>query len=1073
MKKCFVALLFFFVVSPSAPAQNTISTGEIAGWVADPSGARVSGAAVIASSVATGARQIAKTNEAGLYLLPLLSPGSYNLSCQKAGFKTAEIRNVIVQVGQTTDVVVALEVGSLSESVTITASGQLLHPTESSVSTVVNQTLIDNLPLNGRRFTDLILLTPNATADGDSGLVSIGGQQGGEFSGYANGNGANSFTVDGANATSNFVGGVRGTTRIPYLFGEQSIQEFQVAVVPFSAVYGGAGSGFVNAVTKSGSDSFHGDLFYFNRNSATAANDAISKANGFPKPLNILQQFGADLGGPLIRHRAWFYFDYEQQRQTNPISIINPGFAAADGTSFENVLPGTVLPPPNGEFPTPASFGSAPSPGDSNYPIYLQQVSNALHVIHSNLGQRAHRRDDLVLFPKLDWHPSESDRLTFVYNYNRFSSPGGVVEANPQSFYGASALPNNYFRDHQASVHWTHLFGEKLVSDLHTNFVRGQQIFLPSGLLDPNLTAVNLFTPEGFLEIGNPYFALDDTREIQWEFAEQLNYIRGQHNFQFGFDINRSHISDYFPGDRGTYTFSTLTDFALGRFAFFTQEGGNPTSIYAIPFYGFYMQDKWQALRSLTLDLGVREDFQVFPQQPSNPAFPLTGRFPNQYQRVSPRIGFAYQPFSKMVVRGGFGTFFELLTGLNYERSALDNGLASEKSNVFLNYDDSKLPNQQLPTFPARLSNSALFAASPNVTVFDPGFRTPSVLAASLEVQQELLAHTTLTFGTMWTHGIHLISSSAYDLNLIPPTGTTTYIFCPAGTFSISNPSECTGPSIVGPNLDNRLLFEGRISSTLQQINALITPGLNQYNSFYVLAQRRATDRLNLLVSYTLSKNINSNGVDFNNQFDFSNTREPSLLNQRQRISLAAVYAPDANHVENVAARNLLSRWIFSTVAQFGSGRPYTAILNFACTGVDFGSCNGQNGSLNNSAFNQTTTNSAAGLGPVPGVGFNAFNGPWVEQIDLGISRSFHVTGNQSLVIKAQVFNLFNHANFLVQNGQGINPVQYNPIGPNCGDGATLIQTCYLVPNPSFRTLQSISQLNGPRVFQFGLNWEF
>jgi hypothetical protein len=327
------------------------------------------------------------------------------------------------------------------------------------------------------------------------------------------------------------------------------------------------------------------------------------------------------------------------------------------------------------------------------------------------------------------------------------------------------------------------------------------------------------------------------------------------------------------------------------------------------------------------------------------------------------------------------------------------------------------------------------------------------VLAASLEIQQELLAHTTLTAGTMWTHGIHLISANAYNLNLIPPTGTTTYIYCPAGTFSISNPSECTGPSIVGPNLDSGLLSEGRISSTLQQINALITPGSNQYNSFYVLVQRRATDRLNLLVSYTLSKNINSNGVDFNNQFDFSNTREPSLLDQRQRISLAAVYAPDANHVENVAARNLLSRWIFSTVAQFGSGRPYTAILNFACTGVDFGSCNG-GGSLNSSAFNQMTANSAAGPGPVPGV-------------------SFHVTGNQSLIIKAQVFNLFNHANFLVQNGQGINPVQYNPIGPNCGDGATLIQTCYLVPNPSFRTLQSISQLNGPRTFQFGLNWEF
>jgi hypothetical protein len=148
--------------------------------------------------------------------------------------------------------------------------------------------------------------------------VSIAGQQGGEDSGYANGNGSSAFTVDGSNATNNYFADIIGRYRIPYLYGEDAIQEFQVSVSPYSAIYGG-GAGFVNAVTRSGSNAFHGSAFYYNRNSATGANDALDKAAGNPKPEDALQQFGAGLGGPIVRNRLWFFADYEQQLRNNPI----------------------------------------------------------------------------------------------------------------------------------------------------------------------------------------------------------------------------------------------------------------------------------------------------------------------------------------------------------------------------------------------------------------------------------------------------------------------------------------------------------------------------------------------------------------------------------------------------------------------------------------------------------------------------------------------------------------------------------------------------------------------------------
>ncbi len=316
------------LASLPARAQNGATTGVLSGRITDPSGAAVPGAAVTATELATGVKNQTRTNRSGFFSFPLLSVGAYNLEIQKPGFKALRIQNIVVQVGQTMAANGRLQVGSLAQRVTVSGQTPLLRPTQTTVSTVVNRQLIQSLPTNGRRYTDFVLLTPNAASDGEFGLVTIGGQQGGGDSGYANGNGSDSFTVDGSNATSNYFGDARGRTRVPYIYGEQSIKEFQVSDNPYNAAYGSGGSGYVNTVTKSGTNLLHGNAFYYNRNSGTGANDAIDKSQGRKTPLDVLQQFGADLGGPIKRNRVFYYFDYEQQRELDPISVINPGMAA-------------------------------------------------------------------------------------------------------------------------------------------------------------------------------------------------------------------------------------------------------------------------------------------------------------------------------------------------------------------------------------------------------------------------------------------------------------------------------------------------------------------------------------------------------------------------------------------------------------------------------------------------------------------------------------------------------------------------------------------------------------------------
>lgn len=619
---CFLVCCF---VATRLCAQNVVLTGAIRGQVADQSGAIVPGALITAHNLLTGVDQSTKANRSGIYQFPVLSPGSYQVTARMNGFRNTQ-STLQVLVGNTVSQDLKLLVGAGQDNVVVNSGASLLRSGETSQSNVLDRPMIEGLPLNGRRYTDFTLLTPNTSSDGDTGLVSIAGQQGGEDSGYANGNGTNVFSVDGTNATSNYFDDILGRYRIPYLYGENSIQEFQVAESPYSAIYGG-GAGFINSVTRSGSNNFHGNAFYYNRNSVFGANDSLSNAAGYPKQQDVLQQFGGSFGGPLRRDQLWFFLDYEQQRENDPISVINPPLV----TSQPGFLSGnfgipddTALPAPNAAYPVPGN-DTLSEPNLTSDPVYLQQVANTIGALNSNLGIQPRQKNDIVVTPRLDYQPTSRDTLFLSANVNRFDSPGGIITVSPVASYGTQTLANAEVHDFQASLGWTHAFSSNLLNEFHAGTSDDNQIATPTGKA-PNIPTIILDSPSSFT-LGNAPFSIGRVFERQYSAADRVDYTIGRHTLQFGFDFNRAWDSDnnfggadpnanvQFGSFLGSYEFSNLQDFALGQYSIFSQASGNPTFAFGVPYYGFYIQDSYRLLRNLTLEGGVREDFRFIPSR--------------------------------------------------------------------------------------------------------------------------------------------------------------------------------------------------------------------------------------------------------------------------------------------------------------------------------------------------------------------------------------------------------------------------------------------------------------------------
>ncbi|HZI47023.1 MAG TPA: carboxypeptidase regulatory-like domain-containing protein, partial [Pyrinomonadaceae bacterium] len=316
--KIFFVGLLVLGLSAVGFAQST-TTGSIGGVVSNPNKEVVAGASVTVKNIGTNKEDTATTDDTGRFKVANLQPGTYSVTVNSSGFSPMTAENVVVEVGRETGLEVSLSVGPVTGTVDVSAEAPVINTTQQDFSSNINQTSINELPINGRRWSNFALLTPGAVPDGTFGLISFRG-----ISGLLNNN-----TIDGGDNNQAFFAEERGRTRISYSVSQAAIREFQVNTSSYSAEYGRSAGGVVNAITKSGTNEFHGGVFYYQRNNKWGARNPLAfrsvpnpNGSGFVpqgfKPEDVRHQFGGTIGGPIVKDKAFFFFSYDQQKRNFP-----------------------------------------------------------------------------------------------------------------------------------------------------------------------------------------------------------------------------------------------------------------------------------------------------------------------------------------------------------------------------------------------------------------------------------------------------------------------------------------------------------------------------------------------------------------------------------------------------------------------------------------------------------------------------------------------------------------------------------------------------------------------------------
>ena len=691
----FLAIAVFFGCTNSLFAQG-VATAQLSGTVTDPSGGAVSGATVEVRNVATNTTSTAGTNANGFYAFASLAPGTYELKTSFSGFSNYTQTGIVLTVGETATVNVALQLASQGERVVVTTEAQTIEPTKTEISQVVGTTQIQSLPINGRLFTDFALLTPGvATSRTSLGTsfteyettqISFGGMR--SFS--------NEITVDGADFV-NAASGVQRSTP-----PQESVQEFRVVNNSFGAESGRALGGIVNIVTKSGTNELHGSLYeYFQ-------NDVLNSRNLLQKPEPGLQstllpkayrhnQFGATLGGPIVKDKTFFFMNYEGKRHAEsplyPPDLVNNLDLIDEAKSLMNLAP-------EGCF---AGLAACQALGISNAGFLNSFVKTT---------------DDDFGFARIDHQFNSNNRLALRYNVEDSRNSGELVGQTLDG--GGIGTPSGgrdlFIRDQSVVGTLDSVLRPNLVNTVLMQYARRHYNF-------PGMTGQPDFSILNDLEIGHNFGTNDRLYESRFEFGDSVSWVKGNHVAKFGFDGNKIWSLINFPGfmptrmlvPTGASAASCLANF--GEFYNTNFGAGAPTSLAldnaaagcpvpgddgvvftyagislptdpnacstapcaptvnsaspldtttwanAFPpalfngysreidhsYWGLYAQDQWRITPKLTINYGLRWDYESGLQSYVDRDF-------NEFQ---PRVGLAWSPDTKTVVRAGFGIFFD------------------------------------------------------------------------------------------------------------------------------------------------------------------------------------------------------------------------------------------------------------------------------------------------------------------------------------------------------------------------------------------------------------------------------
>lgn len=1032
LRFCFASLLVLAVCALSAMAQST-TTGAINGTVMNPNKEVVTGAAVTVKNNETNKEATATTDDNGGFKVSNLDPGSYTVTVNASGFAPFTNGAIVVEVGRSTGLDIGLNLQGVTGTVQVTGEAPVINTAQPDFSSNVNQTSLNELPVNGRRWSSFVIMTPGTVPDGTFGLISFRG-----ISGLLNNN-----TVDGGDNNQAFFSEERGRTRSPYSVSQASIREFQVNTSNFSAEYGRSAGGVTNAVTKSGTNEFHGTGFLYDRDNKWGARNPRSTitqlVGGVATPVaykavDVRYQFGGAVGGPIVKNKAFFFFSYDQQKRNFPgVSAFSvPSYLSGVNTCVSAVAPGC----------TTALFAASlknPSRGLTD-----AQISAATTFLTSETGPTPRRGDQKLFLPKIDWHINQNHTFTASYNRLRWNSPAGV-QTGAVIFRGRQGYGDDFVTADSVNLRLSSTLSPSLINEFRFQWSNELDTQFAQPPLAGEPTTANGFSPQITLTNGitigksnsQDRRALPDETRLQ--FADTMTVTRGNHTIKFGADINHvKDILDQLFTEAGAYTYGNINDFIVD-YTNFTSAGAlrtanvlcstnTPriagrcyTSNYSQGFgpprfplttidYAFFGQDDWRVTPRLTLNLGVRWEYQQFPNlfpDLINPNLVINGDIvtshrPSDKNNFGPRIGFAWDinGDGKTSLRGGYGLYYGRSVNSTIIQSLINTGLSTGQ--VLASVAPGVTPataagNPASPIFPNILATAPSGTAS--VQYFANGFQNPMIHQGDLVIEREVARNTVVSASYLFSFGKNL--PNFVDVNLTAPTS--------SRTINIVD-----GP-FAGQQWNFPYFSGARPIAAFGAIQEIRSNVDTKYHAIVLQANRRFTNGLQFQVNYTLSRawDTGQTSQTFTpgfpitfNPFDQAAEGGLSSFDRRHKFVASVVYNSQYKNKDNKVAHALLNGWTIAPIMTMFSGARYTGVTNNFTTSGVFGAS--QAGGVNGA-------NSSLRFAYLPN---NFFHQTPIKYVDLRVSRRFSIGEKAKIEVLGEAFNIFNRTQVTSVNNQ-------------------------------------------------------
>ncbi len=560
----FVALLVF-AMSAIAFGQGTV-TGAIGGTVTNPNKEVVPGASVTVKNIGTNKEDSIVTDDQGRFRVANLEPGTYNITISASGFSPYTQEKLIVEVGTVTPVNADLSVGPVQGgTVEITSEAPVINTQQQDFANNVNQTQINNLPINGSRWSNFALLNPGTVPDGNFGLISFRG-----ISGLLN-----NSTIDGGDNNQAFFSEEKGRTRLSYTVSQSAVREFQVNTSNYSAEYGRAAGGVVNAVTKSGTNQFHGSAEYYQRNNKWGARNPLGFISSFSngvttinpfKPVDVRHTIRGTIGGPIKKDKLFFFFSYDEQRRNFP------GLGIFNSTNFLSTVNRTTL---------------------TGRGLTTAQIDSGLAFLTSLTGPVPRKGNQRIFLPKVDWRINQNNTFTASYNRLRWISPAGI-QTQPTNTLGRRSFGDDFVNVDTVNLRLSSTFGANMINELRFQWGRDNEFEfsqppLPGEPLTspayPGVTQAGTRSPDVFItggiEFGTPTF-LERTKfpfETRKQIADTVTLTVGNHTVKWGGDFNNIlDVQDNLRNYAGAYSYNNINDFIID-YANATTTGGLPAGV--------------------------------------------------------------------------------------------------------------------------------------------------------------------------------------------------------------------------------------------------------------------------------------------------------------------------------------------------------------------------------------------------------------------------------------------------------------------------------------------------------------